>query len=213
MTAGGRTDRRTNPQQTDTAADSSSDSTAGILTYPISPDYVQSWTPVRALCELIANALDEDPATTVRWADGVLTIADDGPGIPEEGMILGHSTKTMRQIGQFGEGKKLACLVLARSSEIGAVRCETVGYGFTPTVERRRLLEGLIPSLSGQGAEVLVYHLRANDRTHGTAFTVACAHELAEEAIGRFRALSEPGYHPPTNPGTCVLTGKPGRVW
>src|SRR4051812_20289691 len=174
MTAGGRTDRRTNPQQTDTAADSSSDSTAGILTYPISPDYVRSWTPVRALCELIANALDEDPDATVSWADGVLTIADDGPGIPEEGMILGYSTKTAAQIGQFGEGKKLACLVLARSPDVGVVRCETVGYGFIPTVERRRLLEGLIPSRSGHGAEVLVYHLRANGRTHGTAFTVEC---------------------------------------
>ncbi|WP_344512454.1 hypothetical protein [Dactylosporangium maewongense] len=170
-------------------------------------------TPVRALCELIANALDEDPATTVGWADGVLTIADDGPGIPEEGMILGHSTKTMRQIGQFGEGKKLACLVLARSPEIGTVRCETVGYGFTPTVQRRRLLEGLVPSLSGQGTDVLVYHLHANDRARGTVFTVACPQQLAQEAIGRFRALSEPGYTPPAAPGTCVLTGTPGRVW
>ncbi|GAB3852356.1 hypothetical protein ACFPIJ_42150 [Dactylosporangium cerinum] len=213
MDNGDRPDRHTEPYEHDGSAAASDPAVADTLAYPISPDYVKSWTPVRALCELIANALDEDRDAKVGWANGILTITDDGPGIPEEGMILGHSTKTMQQIGQFGEGKKLACLVLARSPEIGAVRCETVGYGFTPTVERRRLLEGLIPSLSGQGAEVLVYHLRANDRTRGTAFTVACAQELAEEAIGRFRALSEPGYHPPTNPGTCVLTDTPGRVW
>ena len=54
------------------------------VAYPISPDYVKSWTPVRALCELIANALDEDRDATVAWADGALTIADDGPGIPFE---------------------------------------------------------------------------------------------------------------------------------
>src|SRR5262245_14715425 len=94
------------------------------VAYPISPDYVKSWTPVRGLCELIAKALDEDTGARVGWADGVLTIADDGPGIPEEGLILGYSTKTAQQIGQFGEGKKLACLVLARSHDIGAVRCE-----------------------------------------------------------------------------------------
>jgi len=170
-------------------------------------------TPVRALGELIANALDEDRDATVAWAGGVLTITDDGPGIPEEGLILGYSTKTMQQIGQFGEGKKLACLVLARSKHIGVVRCETVGYGFTPTVERRRLLAGLIPSRSGQGAEVLVYHLHRNDRVRGTVITVECAQSVAEEAIGRFRALSEPGYSPPAAPGTCVLTGDPGRVW
>ena len=183
------------------------------IAYPISPDYVKSWTPVRALCELIANALDEDPAARVGWAHGVLTITDTGPGIPEEGLILGYSTKTDAQIGQFGEGKKLACLVLARSENIGAVRCETVGYGFIPTVARRRLLAGLIPSRSEQGAEVLVYHLFRTDRALGTTITVECDEQLAREAIGRFRALTEPGYTPPAPPGTCVRDGAPGRVW
>ncbi|MET8147860.1 hypothetical protein ACIBSW_24900 [Actinoplanes sp. NPDC049668] len=165
------------------------------------------------MSELIANALDEDSQARVGWADGVLTIADDGPGIPEEGLILGVSTKTGTQIGQFGEGKKLACLVLARSAEIGRVRCETVGYGFVPTVERRKLLGGLIPSRSEQGSEVLVYRFHPNTRTGGTVFTVECPRDLAEEAIGRFRALAEPGYRPPTAPGECVRDGESGRVW
>ncbi|RSM65282.1 hypothetical protein DMB66_17315 [Actinoplanes sp. ATCC 53533] len=183
------------------------------IAYPISPEYVKSWTEVRAMCELIANALDEDSNARVGWADGLLTITDDGPGIPEEGLILGHSTKTDEQIGQFGEGKKLAALVLSRSAQIGAVRFDTVGYGFIPTVEPRRLLGGLVPSRSERGAEVLVYHLYRTDRTRGTVITVACKQELAEEAIGRFRSLAEPGYQPPTTPGACVLGGKPGRVW
>ncbi|RSM47765.1 hypothetical protein DMB66_47400 [Actinoplanes sp. ATCC 53533] len=174
---------------------------------------MKSWTPVRGLCELIANALDEDPAARVTWADGVLSITDDGPGIPQEGLVLGYSTKTAQQIGQFGEGKKLATLVLARSPEIGAVRCETVGYAFTPSVERHQLLDGLIPSRSGQGAELLVYHLHRTDRTRGTVFTIECPQALAVEAIGRFRALAEPGYVAPSVPGTCVLDGEPGRVW
>ncbi|HKT00903.1 MAG TPA: ATP-binding protein, partial [Rugosimonospora sp.] len=107
---------------------------------------MQSWTVVRGLCELIANALDEDPHARVSWADGVLTIADDGPGIPEEGLILGYTSKTAQQIGQFGEGKKLAMLILARSRKVTSVRCDTVGYGFVPTVQRRRLLADLVPS-------------------------------------------------------------------
>ncbi|MCW6004321.1 ATP-binding protein [Micromonospora sp. CPCC 205371] len=202
-----------NPSKAMTATPAPAPTIVDTLAYPISPDYVKSWTPVRALCELIANALDEDPGARVGWADGVLTIADDGPGIPEEGLILGYSSKTAEQIGQFGEGKKLAALVLARSPEIGAVHCETVGYGFIPTVERRRLLGGQIPSRSAQGAEVLVYNLYRTDRAQGTVITVACSRALAQEAIGRFRALAEPGYRPPAPPGVCVLDGKPGRVW
>jgi hypothetical protein len=201
---------RTDPSDDIGTADSAATST---LAYPISPGYVKSWTPVRALCELIANALDEDPDARVSWADGVMMIADDGPGIPEEGLVLGHSTKTDNQIGQFGEGKKLAALVLARSPEIGQVRCETVGYGFTPSVERHRLLGGIIPSRSQQGAELLVYRLYRTGRSKGTVFTIECPRELAEEARGRFRALTEPGYRPPPAPGECVLDGQPGRVW
>ncbi|MDG4803635.1 hypothetical protein [Micromonospora sp. WMMD980] len=197
-----------------TAAPSTGTTTDGdSLAYPISPEYVKSWTPVRAISELIANALDEDRHAAVSWADGILTITDGGPGIPEEGLILGMSSKTDKQIGQFGEGKKLACLVLARSPEIGAVRCETVSYGFVPTVERRKLLGGLIPSRTQQGSEVLVYHFHPNTRTSGTTFTIECRRELAQEAIGRFRALAEPGYQPPASPGVCVRDGDPGRVW
>ncbi|MBM2623414.1 hypothetical protein JIG36_48760 [Actinoplanes sp. LDG1-06] len=183
------------------------------LAYPISPEYVKSWTPVRALCELIANALDEDSSARVSWAGGVLTISDEGPGIPEEGLVLGYSSKSDVQIGQFGEGKKLACLVLARAPDVGQVRYETVGYGFTPAVERRQLLDGLAPSRSQDGTEVLVYHLNRNLRSRGTVVTVACSQNLAEEAIGRFRTLSEPNYQMPNDNGECVLTGQPGRIW
>ncbi|GAA4731714.1 ATP-binding protein [Phytohabitans rumicis] len=185
----------------------------GELTYLISPSYVKSWTAVRAIAELIANALDEDPHPHVAWADGVLTIADHGPGIPEEGLILGESDKTERQIGQFGEGKKVACLVLARSPGIGAIRIDTVGYQLVPSVQRGRLLDGRLPSRTQQGAEKLVYRVYGNTRARGTTVTIECPRDLATEATGRFRALTEPDYTPPAEPGACVLTGEPGRVW
>ncbi|GAA4470900.1 ATP-binding protein [Phytohabitans houttuyneae] len=185
----------------------------GELTYPISPNYVKSWTAVRAIAELIANALDEDPQPHVAWADGTLTIADNGPGIPEEGLILGESTKTAQQIGQFGEGKKIACLVLARHPDIRAVQIDTAGYGILPTVQRGRLLGGQLPSRNEQGAEMLTYQVYGNTRGHGTTVTIECPQHLAVEAIGRFRALTEPHYTPPAAPGACVLAAEPGQVW
>jgi hypothetical protein len=60
---------------------------------------------------------------------------------------------------------------------------------------------------------VLIYHLFRTTRTQGTVISIVCPQELANEAIGRFRALSEPGYTAPDAPGRCVLTGEPGRVW
>jgi hypothetical protein len=60
---------------------------------------------------------------------------------------------------------------------------------------------------------MLVYHLSGNQRRRGTVITVACPKDLADEAIGRFRALTEPGYTRPDAPGAIVLTGPPGRVW
>jgi hypothetical protein len=60
---------------------------------------------------------------------------------------------------------------------------------------------------------MLVYHLSGNQRRRGTVITVACPKDLADDAIARFRALTEPGYTAPEAPGTVVLTGPPGRVW
>ncbi|GAA2471075.1 hypothetical protein [Winogradskya humida] len=93
------------------------------------------------------------------------------------------------------------------------MRCDTVGYGFTPAVESRRLLGGIVPSRSTAGTEVLVYRLHRSDQTRGTVFTIACSQDLPDEATSRFRALSEPGYQQPPGCGACMLAGTPGRVW
>lgn len=184
------------------------------LTYPISTEYVErSWTVERALAELIANALDEDPAATAVWQDGVLTISDAGPGIPEEGLILGYSPKGDTQIGQFGEGAKLGALVLARDPSVGAVRIDTVGYAIVPSVESRRVLDGLVPRRSESAPEVLVYSFYPSQRTHGTVVTVECAKKVADAAIARFRHLAEPGYTPPTDRAEVLLTGRRGRLY
>lgn len=183
------------------------------MTYPISPDYVKSWTPARAICEFIANALDEDQGATVTYADGTLTITDNGPGIPEEGLILGYSPKGDEEIGQFGEGSKIAALVLARSEEIGTVEISTIGYGFIPTVETRTILDGIAPRRSKTPPQVLVYTFTDSDRTAGTEVRIECGKDVADEAISRFRHLTETGYTPPVEAPDIILDGDPGRLY
>jgi hypothetical protein len=192
--------------------------TASTLTYPISPDYVKEgkngtgWNVQRALAEFIANALDEDPRATVTYTNGTLTITDNGPGIPEEGLLLGYSPKGDEQIGQFGEGSKIGALVLARSPEVGDVYIETVGYAIVPTIERRRVLHGIAPRRNAEAPEVLVYTFHPSSRTQGTKVTVKVAAKDAKAAMARFRHLSEVNYTAPST-AQVILDGTPGRLY
>ncbi|MER7674127.1 hypothetical protein ABTY61_37495 [Kitasatospora sp. NPDC096128] len=184
-----------------------------VVPFPISPEYVKAWSTPRAIVELIANALDEDRKATVHWADGVLTIEDGGPGIAQDAFLLGASKKTASQIGQFGEGKKLASLVLARDPDIGEIWFETVGYAFSPTIEHHSPLDGIVPSRDGSSAATLVYTFYPFDRAVGTKITIQCAQEIADDAIARVLYLTQPGYTPPDRTASIMLDGDPGRIY
>lgn len=86
---------------------------------PLTRDYCRDWTPVEALREIIQNALD--------YCDGKLdaTIDEDGISIRSLGarleprtLLLGCTSKADDEdsIGSFGEGYKIALLVLAREN-------------------------------------------------------------------------------------------------
>jgi hypothetical protein len=167
------------------------------LTYPISPEYVSGWTSERALSELVSNARDDDPGFTFAYADGVLTIEDQGLGVPEEGLVLGWSSKrggdSDRFSGVHGEGLKIGSLVLARDPAIGRVVVETVGYGFVPTVTTN----GRLVPLGGRratskGTQMLAYDFFESARTVGTKVTVECSRKLADAVRTRFRFLTLP---------------------
>ncbi|QDN54102.1 ATP-binding protein [Streptomyces sp. S1D4-20] len=183
------------------------------LAYPIASDYVRDWTTKQALKEFISNAIDAAPTYRVTWADGILTIEDDGPGIPYKGLLFGGSTKGSRHIGQFGEGKKLALLVLARDPQIGTVNVETVGYGFSAELEDTDLLKKIGAPDGTEGARVLTLMFTDNQRVKGTRITIECKQQLAEELRSEIRYLNEANYNPPQETASIVLDGQPGRIW
>lgn len=82
------------------------------MEYPISSNYVSAWTVQDATRELLQNAMDSGEW---RVADGG-SLINKGTLRPEH-FLLGCSEKatTADAIGQFGEGLKLALLVLARN--------------------------------------------------------------------------------------------------
>lgn len=90
----------------------------------IAPNYVPSWTVVDAIRELFQNALDQEkqhPSNKASWnynpvAD-TLTISNATSKLTASSLLLGQTTKDgdRNTIGQFGEGYKIATLVLLRN--------------------------------------------------------------------------------------------------
>ena len=90
----------------------------------ISPNYVPHWTVKDAVRELFQNALDQeiaDPDCKANWVYlphlETLTITSDNASLTPASLLLGVTSKSNddKTIGQFGEGYKIATLVLLRS--------------------------------------------------------------------------------------------------
>lgn len=90
----------------------------------ISPQYVSSWGLNEALREIFQNALDQEALgspMSIDWErqkDGTYSVRIQNKSslLDKASLLLGNSTKANddQTIGQFGEGYKLACLVLLR---------------------------------------------------------------------------------------------------
>lgn len=87
----------------------------------ISANYVSSWTAADAIREILQNAIDQQVVNSentwsVNYSDNKLTISSKLSNLDRSSLILGSSTKIddERTIGKYGEGYKLALLVLTR---------------------------------------------------------------------------------------------------
>lgn len=92
----------------------------------ISPNYVPSWGIVEAIRELFQNALDQQEQYTnneMTWSydkdTQELTISNKTSVLTAQTLLLGATTKAdnVSTIGQFGEGYKIATLVLLRNNK------------------------------------------------------------------------------------------------
>lgn len=88
---------------------------------PISPNYVCNWGIKEAVREILQNAIDSEqcgyPKKVLYSPDcSVLTIINEGARLPLSSLVLGCSSKSDidGMIGKFGEGYKLALVVLLR---------------------------------------------------------------------------------------------------
>ena len=80
----------------------------------ISRNYVSNWTKKEAIREILQNAIDQGDMS-VGYKDSVITISSGGH-LDASTLVLGNTSKSddKTQIGKYGEGYKLAMLVLLR---------------------------------------------------------------------------------------------------
>ncbi len=92
----------------------------------IAPNYVPTWTIVDAIRELFQNALDQqkqNPENVASWdydeETETFTIRNATSKLTAASLLLGQTTKAddKSTIGQFGEGYKIATLVLLREGK------------------------------------------------------------------------------------------------
>lgn len=83
----------------------------------LSQGYVSQWGVVEAVRELLQNAIDSDSPFEFNFSGTTLSIHSKSSGLSPRTLLLGTSSKSDddSKIGQFGEGYKLALLVLLRS--------------------------------------------------------------------------------------------------
>ena len=106
------------------------------ITYPISKNYVENWSFVDAGREILANAIDSSQnkeKAQIYYKDGYCVISDNGIGIDKKNFVIGNSQKQDSEIGMFGEGLKLASLVMAREDRDMSI--ETKGFTYYPMLE------------------------------------------------------------------------------
>lgn len=103
----------------------------------ISPKYVKGWDAEKAIREIIQNYLDSRKEFNCEghldWRDGMGIAKDYGPGLELRHLALGVSEKDGDTIGKYGEGLKLALLVMAREGR--DIEVWANGNVIRPTIE------------------------------------------------------------------------------
>jgi hypothetical protein len=108
------------------------------LPLPISPGYVQSWGFWEAIREFVQNGMDgQDKGWPLSIERGrgkgrAIKVRNEGADLTRDTLLLGTSSKRGddSQRGQFGEGYKLAALVLCRMGFSVQIRTQNEMWDF-----------------------------------------------------------------------------------
>jgi hypothetical protein len=142
-----------------------------IYELPLARSYVAHWGVVEAVRELLQNAIDSESPLEYSFQSGVLSIRSRYATLPASSLLLGTTSKAdnAQKVGQFGEGYKIALLVLTREGKQVSVR--NGDRLWTPEFKRSRafgtevlaIRESPDPSNKGCGLEFVIDLLTDDD--------------------------------------------------
>lgn len=128
-----------------------------IIPLSIAKSYVNHWSWWEGIRELLQNAVDTgDFDVQIAW-DGEITINSRGGKIPVSALLMGKSGKEDDEdtIGKFGEGMKLAFLVLGRLGADVLVynddECWRPSFQYSETFQEDCLVVGVYPAEKATG--------------------------------------------------------------
>lgn len=146
---------------------------------PIHKDYCRDWVIIDALREIISNALDTKTKVSIKKIGKEFHIIDRGKGISQKHLLLGLSKN--KNIGQFGEGLKIAVLILLRNGF--DIQIETVGRTYIPKLEEEEEFENEI---------ITKWYHCPNKRTKGTEIVTNVGDKDIQQAKKLFAIYTTP---------------------
>lgn len=132
----------------------------------LNENYVSDWTVGNAVRELIQNCIDSGQEFSVEinqiTPDSFnLDVTTKNSKLPRESLLLGTTTKSEKDVGSFGEGYKLAMLVLIRAG----VKVQIINSNeiWQPHISRSPVFDANVLTIDietvGINYPVLTYHL------------------------------------------------------
>lgn len=177
-------------------------------TYPLSitKNYVSRWGVNHAIRELIQNAIDSESPFKYEFTQDSLSLTSEFTTLSPQTLLLGSTSKADNgdMIGSFGEGYKIALLVLTRLGH--AVEIRNGNKLWTPTFEHSKIFNEEIlvvreTSLSDRSNIGLTIVVRGLDQFLKDAIIESCL--LMQNNVGEIKS---------TQYGDILLE-RPGKLY
>lgn len=175
-----------------------------VFELPLSPSYVRHWGMTEAVRELIQNAIDSESPFEWELSPSKLRIISRFSKLDPKTLLLGSTSKadSTDSIGSFGEGYKIALLVLAREKYLVTVYNGDVVW--RPEFRHSKKFD----------SEVLcIVQTLADERREGLEFSVALAEGDAERIQACALQLQGDIGEIAETPSGRILFGRPGKLY